>query len=93
MEKHTTSPALSPDKTFDLHIDGSFYHTYNIASGGGCLLEEDTLLSSFVAFVPENIPFNYHEYFALSHSLSNCLSLGVKKLSVQTDCLALVRKT
>lgn len=78
------------DKVFDLHIDGSHYNIYNIAAGGGCLLDGDTVLDSFVDFVPEVISFHFHEYFGLAHSLSQCLLLGIDHINVQTDCLNLL---
>lgn len=86
-----TTPYLTLNKVFNLHIDGSYYDTYNLASGGGCLLDGEKVLKSFVDFVPNHIPYNFHEYFGLAYSLSQCLSLGVEHLSVQTDCLSLVQ--
>lgn len=89
MEQTTTYSALN--KVFNLHIDGSYYDTYNLASGGGCLLDGDKVLHSFVDFLPSHIPFNFHEYFGLAHSLAKCLALGVQNVDVQTDCLSLLQ--
>lgn len=88
MEQHHFN--LTQDKKFQLHIDGSHYDTFNLAAGGGCLLDGEKVIHSFVDLVPIHIPFNFHEYFALSNSLQNCLKLGVKNIEVQTDCLSLL---
>lgn len=79
------------NKVFNLHIDGSYYDTYNLASGGGCLLDGEKVLHSFVDFLPTHVPFNFHEYFGLAHSLTKCLDLGIENLNVQTDCLSLLQ--
>lgn len=89
MENTTTYSTLN--KVFNLHIDGSYYDTYNLASGGGCLLDGDKVLHSFVDLLPSHIPFNFHEYFGLAHSLAKCLSLGIHNIDVQTDCLSLLQ--
>lgn len=84
---------LIKDKKYSLHIDGAYYHTFNLAAGGGCLIDNENIIDSFVDLVPDNIGigFNFHEYFALAFSLKNCLNLGLKKLDVQTDCIELVK--
>lgn len=88
MNKPTTY--LTLNKVLDLHIDGSYYDTYNLASGGGCLLDGEIILHSFVDFLPSHIPFNFHEYFGLSHCLEKCIALNFLHLDIQTDCLSLV---
>ena len=43
-------------KNYNLHIDGSVQHLYNLAAGGGCILDNDKMIKSFAELLPSHIP-------------------------------------